>query len=213
MRYILLFLFCINLNAQLSIAGTEYVLLGDLETQYNTHRTESERFPDVIWDQGDQENLNSMVRAFVRDATTHGADLDLSNTRHNLRLRPPTYWDDPRIGGTSYYSTRPGYDINININVWNDLNGIQKIQLVYHELGHGLLHAGHICDRTTIGNRSHYAVMSTATCLVENGGPGLSVSEYNLSLITEWIDHLFNPKNIIPIPGQAAKGPGIIHCY
>ena len=211
MKHLLLLFVCFNLNAQLNIAGAEYVLLDDMGiTDLRTPRTETERFPNLNWDAINKEDLTTIVEAFVRDAVTHGARLDLAD-RHILRIRPSSYWSDPRIGGTSYNSTSPGYDININRAQWNSIpTGIGKIQLIYHELGHGLLHAGHVCERTTVGNRNYYAVMSTATCLTGNGGPGLSVSSYNLALITEWIDHLFDTLIILP-NSQAARGPSVIH--
>ena len=208
MRYLLLFLFCVNLNAQLIIADTEYVLLSDMGVdRINTPRANgSNRFDDLVWNEIDKGDLTSIVKAFVRDAVTHGGDLDLSD-RHILELRPATFWNDPRIGGSSYGSTNPGYHILLNQDIWNDLNGINKVLLVYHELGHGLLHAGHICH--SYGGIAN-AIMSTATCLVNRGGPGLSPTPYRLDTIEGLIDHLYDTLIILP-DSQARKGPDIIN--
>ena len=208
MRYLLLFLFCVNLNAQLIIADTEYVLLSDMGVdRINTPRVNgSNRFDDLVWSDINKGDLTSIVKAFVRDAVTHGGDLDLSD-RHVFELRPATFWSDPRIGGSSYNSTDPGYYILINENIWNSLNGINKVLLSYHELGHGLLHAGHICH--SYGGIAN-AIMSTATCLVARGGPGLSPTSYRLDTIEGLIDHLFATLIILP-NSEARRGPDIIN--
>ena len=219
MRYILLFLVCFNLNAQLNISGTKYVLLDDMGIpNINTPRTEAERFPELNWTEINNGNLDSFVRSFVRDAVVRGAELDLSDRRRVLEFRPPTFWDDPRIGGSSYGSRAPGYDILINRDVWDRIfpsvygnrAGIRQVKLIYHELGHALLHAGHVCD-IYVSSTQYDAVMYTGTC-----GGSVRFQEdhgYNFSLIEDWIRHLFDFESVYTLSNsQARKGPDVIHC-
>ena len=224
MKYLLLFLVCFNLNAQLNIRGTEYTLLDDMGIPNITvARNEATRFPELNWTEINNGNLDSFVKAFVRDAVVNRAELDLSDNRRILEFRPPTFWSDPRIGGSSYGSIAPGYDILINRDVWDrvfpmlypDRVGIAQVQLIYHELGHALLHAGHVCD-VWVGSTSHYAVMATGTCAGENGGPGYRFQEdhgYNLSRIEGWIQHLFDFEDVYELSRSQAtrKGPDVIN--
>ena len=212
---------CFNLNAQLNISGTEYVLLGDLSTQYNSHRSDAERFPELNWNEINAGNFTSLVKAFVRDAVTHDAEIDLSD-RHILRIVPSSNWDyintNPMLqpAASSYNSSDGGYEIRINRYWWDWISftypedsGIIKIKLLYHELGHGLLHAGHLCEQYGL----HRAIMSTTTCQVNRGGPGFTETKYRLDTIEGWIDHLF--ERILTLSqSQVAKsrGPSVIHC-
>ena len=218
MRYLLLFLFCVNLNAQLNIADTEYVLLDDMGiTNLRTPRTNAERFSELNWSEINSGNLDSFVKAFVRDAVTHEATLDLSDSRRVLEFRPPSFWHDPQIGGSSYGSRAPGYEILINRDVWDRVfpqlygsrSGIEQVKLIYHELGHALLHAGHVCD-IYVGTTQYNSVMYTGTC-----GSNVRFQEdhgYDLRSIEIWIDHFFKFSRLITLSNsQAAKGPDVIH--
>ena len=236
----------LSLNAQLSIRGTEYTLVGEMETYYTTPRTDAERFPDINWEEVNVGNFTSMVKSFVRDAISHGANLDLSTVENSIiELSHPSRWNyistNPRNqpAGSAFYPGAPGFRIYLNEYHWSQINdnqwhsaGIRKIQLVYHELGHALLHSGHVCDR--YGGWA--AVMATGTCrpdyilyerddqggfvldskgnrIVEYRGPGYTqIRSYNLQSIEGWIDHLF--ETIVPFSmSQARKGSGptVIH--
>ena len=204
----------------MTIRGVSYQFVGDSFEKYRTPRTNSDGFYELDWAEINSGNLESFVKAFVHDAITHGANLDLSDSARNRLV----FADLPEgIGGTSSGSQQPGYRIIIGRHVWNvDLPRfysnnrliIERTKLIYHELGHALLHAGHICDvQVGIGAPSYYAVMATGTCAGENGGPGYSFQEthgYNLSTIEGLIDHLFETLILLP-NSQAAKGPRIIY--
>ena len=203
--------------AQLNISGTEYMLLDDMGiTNLRVPRTNEELFPEI-----DLDDLDTYVKAFVRDAVTHRAEIDLSDTRHIAEIRPPSNWNhvntDPTLQPTasSYNSSDGGYEIRINRYWWDWIdftfpedNGSIKIMLLYHELGHGLLHAGHVCEQ----HNFYRAIMATSTCQVNKGGPGFTETRYRLNTIEGSLDHLF--ERILPLnQSQVAKrrGPSVIH--
>ena len=212
-------MFCNAIHAQLNISGTEYVLVGDLAAQYNTPRTD-ESFSDVNWAEVNAGDLTSIVRAFVRDATTHGAEMDLSDSRHFIGVVSSTNWNfrstDPKRqpAATSVGSRDPGFSVDINEYWWNRSTNREKIELVYHELGHGLLHFDHVCDYAwrfdTNRVYTYFAIMKTGTCGSTIDDYNDVSSRYGEFFIEDLLDHFFYESPQLP-PLYSRKGPDVIH--
>ena len=82
---------------------------------------------------------------------------DYGVSNHNWVLKLSFITEDTDIAGSAQPCWHPdlGVDspngawINIRINTkwWNQFNDLQKLFLMYHELGHDVLFLGHITDR------------------------------------------------------------------
>ena len=223
----LLLLICSTVSAQLNIKGTEYVIISDMGIENITvPRTNEERFSELDWDQINEGDLTSIVKAFVRDAVSYGANLDLSDLRHQIQIASSRNWNHldehppNQPAATSYGSVRPGFNIRINDYWWNHhtTTGIRKVKLVYHELGHALLHLGHLCDFVWQYHTNEYGyqqghqilgIMSTQACDPFNRND--VIAEYNLIEIEDLIRHFFEVQ--VKLPGATSKGvaPEVIH--
>lgn len=222
---VLLLLICSTVSAQLDIKGTEYTIISDMGiANITVPRTNEERFSELDWEEINAGDLTSIVKAFVRDVVANGGSLDLSNTRHNIRISEPSHWNyvDPsprnQPVATSYGSVREGFNVHINRYYWNRSDGIQKVKIVYHELGHGLMHLGHLCDFVWQYHTNQYgyqqghpvpAIMGTGTC---GRGNEYEVSDrYNLLEIEDLLRHFFEVQVQLPGASITGKGPNIIH--
>ena len=153
---LILLFFCSTVSAQLNIRGTEYTIISNMGVEsITTPRADGpDRFSDLNWEEINAGDLSSIVKAFIRDAVTHDAIIDLDDSRYMVDIVPPSNWDYRgsnvpnrlRPLGTSYDSTSAGIEIRINSWWWNNLEGIDKVLLMYHELGHASLHQDHLCE-------------------------------------------------------------------
>ena len=221
MRLVLiLLLFCSTVSAQLNLGGTEYNLIDDLGVESITiPRTNQERFGELNWTEINSGNLSSIVKAFIRDAVTHGAELDLDDSRYIVELVSPSHWDyrgtsvpnRERPLGTSYDSTNDGVEIRINSWWWNQLDGIEKVFLVYHELGHAALHQDHVCEfvygPSYIDPNTGYTRRTGSSVIMAACSSADQVENENyVASIEGLIDHLFEVQ--IHLPGASVSSRG-----
>lgn len=151
--------------------GVEYVMSGDLLAKYSVPRTGdtwAAMYPDIT----DWSNVQQFANAFVRDALIYEAKMDgISGIIRKVSegwwtCASPvsvstTFGEEYRCrssapsGGTTYQRYSPGYNIAINEN-WHDRTSQYntreraKIQNIYHEMGHALMHKTHTCEYASI---------------------------------------------------------------
>ena len=221
---LLLLLFCSTVSAQLNIRGTEYTIISDMGIENITvPRTNEERFPELDWTAIESGDFTSIVKAFVRDAVTHDVVLDLDDSRHVMRFLPSTNFDEG-IGASSFSSLIPGYNIWINQDHWNSIidqhrgesAGVRKIKLIYHELGHGLLHYDHVCEgreRLFYLPNSEFpqgvhipAIMATGSCPTVANRLSRADDRYDQFHIEDLLDHFYEVVN--PINQSSIHGKG-----
>ena len=199
------------------VSGNEYFFTPRTNDDYN----------DI-----NENDLNSYLRAFVRDAVLAGEDLNLwldpriapqavsqwetgavfrcgenqpdryyvirTNT---IEITTNTYWClNPAPVATAWASDRPGYAITINANSWHHRRADDKRRIMYHELGHDLLYAPHLCEtvdvRHSVPGYSYIqptlGIMGTGARSGPNSCPTYtSVTGYDFRLWSERLRHMF----------------------
>lgn len=105
------------------------------------------------------EALKSFVRAFIKDAERHGVDL----SHVNVDGAKMQWWDlkeDEGISAGSYFSCDP---VNVYLRwggakwSWHPLSNsdIDKLLIMWHELGHDILGLAHTCEGGQIMSGRH----------------------------------------------------------
>ena len=171
---------CFGVNAQadkMNIQGTDYHFVGDSFSEYRSPGDYS-----TI----DEEDLHSYLKLFVRDAIVDGQELGLDpsgNTsifpvayvtqtryeiynvgRNNITFAPDDFYGTTSgIQGASYRDGARDWVVVINRYEWNRASSIDKRRIVYHELGHALLHKNHSCKRTYSRKITSYGIRGGIT--------------------------------------------------
>lgn len=179
--YLLLILtsnFSFSQVESMTIRGVEYMFVGDSFMEYRDGRIIHPYYTN---------NLMLYVQPFVENAILAGENLDLGETittggymldglesplLHNTIVFGDGYYGETvsnNIGGTSFFTLYPGFSITINRYWWDRYDEISRRKLIYHELGHGLLHRGHDCDATLSRNAQRVrfyerSIMATGAC-------------------------------------------------
>ena len=213
-RIVLFLLMSINLYAQadkMTIRGVAYEFVGD---SFSDFRTPHYRDIDPT---NPSSYLNSFVRYAIHfganlDLTNdnYGLSLDFSTTTTpgatiSVRRNQITFVSsatyapysmtlpDGRVASpaaSSWGSLHGGYSITVNRDVWNVIDDEDKASLMFHEFGHALLHADHVCERQIFdeGRWVVNAVMSTGTCATWNSPRTI----YDFSTEQGYLSHFFN---------------------
>ena len=197
------------------VSGNEY---------FFTPRT-NEDYSDIV-----EEDLDSYVRAFVRDAVLAGEDLNLwldsriapqvaaqwitsgagrcaqnqpggfySIRTNTISITTNTYWcltGNTPIA-TAWAGDRPGYAITINANRWHHRRSDDKKRIMYHELGHELLYAPHLCETVDVRHSvPGYSYIQPTLGIMGTGSRQecptyTSVTGYDFRLWSEQLRHMF----------------------
>lgn len=244
MRYILLLL-VVSLQAQVttfSIRDVEYQIVDGME-YYTTPRPNLNPYSDI-----DIDNLDTYVHAFVKDAILSGKSLDLSVSGRSLLTQYATkvgtqtirgyevtiadnsvnfvdgdgFYLGLNIGGSSWNSVQPGFRITINRDLYYTHTSYQtdtnKRELMYHELGHALLHRAHVCSYSAIridtGTYEVPSIMSTGSCgrYFSDWNPG-EVTGYDMSVWKQAIQYMYDTVVLLPRASISSKSktPNVIH--
>ena len=107
------------------------------------------------------EALKSFIRAFIKDAERHGVDL----SHVNVETAKMQWWDekeDESIAAGSYFSCNPT-EVYLRWGgakwSWHPLSDddIDKLLIMWHELGHDILGLAHTCEGGQIMSGRHAA--------------------------------------------------------
>ena len=169
--------------SQITIQGEDYQFVGDYMMDYRMPRPTTyqaniqTRYSDIQnWD-----DPNEILHAFIRDGILRGANFDFGDSTSFMSIVGDDHWNcvDCRYpgrssenlpGGSSYNSHLPGYRIALRQSYWDTFTEERgsyyygRLNLVYHELGHALIHLDHSCNnygimyspRGCTDGRSHY---------------------------------------------------------
>ena len=126
-----------------------------------TKVSQDEVYSQIIDGPDRDEALKSFVRAFIKDAERHGVDI----SHVNVDTAKMQWWDkkeDEGISAGSYFSCNPtevylrwsGAKWN-----WHKLSDtdIDKLLIMWHELGHDILGLAHTCEGGQIMSGRHSA--------------------------------------------------------
>ena len=196
--FILFIVMCFGVNAQadkMNIQGTDYHFVGDSFSEYRSPGDYS-----TI----DEEDLHSYLKLFIRDAIVAGQELGLDpsgNTsifpvsharqsryriynvpRNDITFAPDDFYGvTSGIQGGSYRDGARDWVVVISRYEWNRASSIEKRRVVYHELGHALLHKNHSCKRTErweVSERQVRQISATQTATVV-----IPVGRYDLAVM------------------------------
>lgn len=170
-------LFSLSLNAQtaqrvgdfLVLDGVEYLMKGEMLNRYKDARS-GDSFNRAYSDT-DLNNVGEIADAFIRDAMINGAWID--GIDGVIEVVSRSWWDCSGTGpseadiytsgcrfspgdnvpaGTAYGRYSEGYNIRLRNTAYSYLDTMNRFELVYHELGHALLHLKHSCSFPDIMN-------------------------------------------------------------
>lgn len=124
-----------------------------------TKVSQDEVYSQIIDGPDRDEALKSFVRAFIKDAERHGVDL----SHVDVEGAKMQWWDeegDESISAGSYFSCDP---INVYLRwggakwSWHMLSDtdIDKLLIMWHELGHDILGLAHTCEGGQIMSGRH----------------------------------------------------------
>ena len=126
-----------------------------------TKISQDEVYSQIIDGPDRDESLKSFVRAFIKDAKRHGVDL----SHVNVETAKMQWWDDKKdegISAGSYFSCNPS-EVFLRWGgakwSWHPLSDtdIDKLLIMWHELGHDILGLAHTCEGGQIMSGRHSA--------------------------------------------------------
>ena len=124
--------------------------------------------------------------SFLADAELRG--YDFSNERGTLDVVGHL---PANVGGRSYDSCAPGYDIDLNSDYWSTASFRQKKILVYHEFGHALMNLRHACLTANLEYWGEQEVIDIMTNVFECSDPDVN-PPFPLRL-EDAVNRMFNP--------------------
>ena len=107
------------------------------------------------------ERLWSYFQAFEKEAQDRGLDIDLValNIEGLLENIP-----ERNIAGTCSYGGNAPPEVTVDVNFWNNARFFAREMIVFHELGHCVLHRDHLEGRNDDGSCISIMRSGTQNC-------------------------------------------------
>ena len=140
-------------------------------------------------------------------------------------------YNNPGYSATSIGSCSPGYEILFNHSKWLDYNAAIRKNIVYHELGHAILHLDHVWNLwpnsgfTCEGEKPGASNIFYTDIMFTGAYPSQYSNDNNCAFLpgdenqpftwNEYLDRMFdNLDNLLPYNNCGSlKGPLVYECY
>ena len=152
------------------------------ESILSTNAEDEELVPDNIQDFGDvDQRLLSYFQSFEEEAALRGIDINITDFGTTGEIS-----DIPENGvaGTCEYGAHINH-VTVDLNYWNNTSELEREFVVFHELGHCVLHLDH--NDTSFSNGLCVSLMASGTGGCRNA--------YNNQNREYYIDELFGVGN------------------
>ena len=105
--------------------------------------------------------LQSYVERFEAEAAARGISMDISALGISVEL---ISIEEQNVAGVCYYSANHPGQIEIDLEIWNQIGGLGREFVIFHELGHCAINRDHTEAQFSNGICRSIMASGTGTC-------------------------------------------------